>query len=268
MKISKPTDADRDRFTALVPDGPAVEIKPMFGNLGAFVNGNMFMALFGGDVGVKLPDEDRSRLLTEPGTGPFGPAERPMADYVTVPASWSPRTAKTWTAGPRPRRPYCHPSRPRRRRSASRHERRRDHRDRHRPTRPARAGRLPEAACVDRCGAGSRGDLPILVVADAGYDITRLAQVLADLRIELVGWVRSDRVLRLPKPVRMPGATGRPPKHGPEIALDKSATSPQPQHITSTVTARYGNAVATSWGRLRPGSHDVPAGWTTPASCR
>jgi len=26
----------------------------MFGNLGAFVNGNMFMGLFGADVGVKL----------------------------------------------------------------------------------------------------------------------------------------------------------------------------------------------------------------------
>ena len=33
----------RERFAALVPDAPRVEIKPMFGNLGAFVNGNMFM---------------------------------------------------------------------------------------------------------------------------------------------------------------------------------------------------------------------------------
>ena len=46
MQIPKPTDADRDRFRALVPDEPGVETKPMFGNLGAFVNGNMFMGLF------------------------------------------------------------------------------------------------------------------------------------------------------------------------------------------------------------------------------
>ena len=96
MKIPKPTDADRDRFSALVPDGPAVEIKPMFGNLGAFVNGNMFMGLFGADVGVKLPDEDRSRLLAEPGAGPFGPVERPMAGYVTLPADWPRQIAEPW----------------------------------------------------------------------------------------------------------------------------------------------------------------------------
>jgi len=42
----------------------------MFGNLGAFVNGNMFMGLFGSDVGVKLPDDARQQLLAQPGTGP------------------------------------------------------------------------------------------------------------------------------------------------------------------------------------------------------
>jgi TfoX/Sxy family transcriptional regulator of competence genes len=97
VKIPKPSPADRDRFATLVPDGPDVEIKPMFGNLGAFVNGNMFMGLFGADIGVKLADDDRSRLLAERGAGPFGPAERPMAGYVTLPATWSPREAKSWT---------------------------------------------------------------------------------------------------------------------------------------------------------------------------
>ena len=98
MKIPKPAAADRDRFAGLVPDGPGVEIKPMFGNLGAFVNGNMFMGLFGADIGVKLPDADRTRLLEEPGAGPFGPSERPMAGYVTLPNAWSARKAKAWTA--------------------------------------------------------------------------------------------------------------------------------------------------------------------------
>ena len=31
----------------------------MFGNLGAFVNGNMFMGLFGSQVGVKLAETDQ-----------------------------------------------------------------------------------------------------------------------------------------------------------------------------------------------------------------
>jgi TfoX/Sxy family transcriptional regulator of competence genes len=96
LRIPKPTEADRERFTALVPDGAGVEIKAMFGNLGAFVNGNMFMGLLGADVGVKLPEAEQRELLAEPGAGPFGPAERPMAGYVTLPARWSFEEAKPW----------------------------------------------------------------------------------------------------------------------------------------------------------------------------
>jgi hypothetical protein len=64
------------------------------------------------------------------------------------------------------------------------------------------------------------GDPDVLIVMDSGYDVTRLAFVLADLPVEVLGRIRSDRVLRLPKPPRLPGTIGRPLKHGPEIALD------------------------------------------------
>jgi TfoX/Sxy family transcriptional regulator of competence genes len=97
MKMPKPTDADRERFTALVPDDPRVEIKPMFGNVGAFVNGNMFMGLFGADVGVKLAGDDLADLLARPGAGPFGPAERPMGGYATLPAGMSAADSQKWT---------------------------------------------------------------------------------------------------------------------------------------------------------------------------
>jgi TfoX/Sxy family transcriptional regulator of competence genes len=96
MQIPKPTDADRERFSKLVPDAPDVEVKPMFGNLGAYVNGNMFMGLFGSQVGVKLADDRREELLKQPGAGPFGPAERPMGGYVTLPADWTARKAAKW----------------------------------------------------------------------------------------------------------------------------------------------------------------------------
>jgi Activator of Hsp90 ATPase homolog 1-like protein len=43
VEMPKPTEADKDRFRSLVPDDPRVEVKPMLGNLGAFVNGNMFV---------------------------------------------------------------------------------------------------------------------------------------------------------------------------------------------------------------------------------
>jgi TfoX/Sxy family transcriptional regulator of competence genes len=86
MQIPKPSDADKERFRSLVPADPRVEVKPMFGNLGAFVNGNMFMGLFGADVGLKLPAADAEALLAIEGSGPFGPAERPMGGYTTLPS--------------------------------------------------------------------------------------------------------------------------------------------------------------------------------------
>ena len=52
----------------------------MFGNLGAFVNGNMFMGLFGSDIGVKLLPADAAALLEVDGAGPFGPASGRWAD--------------------------------------------------------------------------------------------------------------------------------------------------------------------------------------------
>jgi DDE superfamily endonuclease len=96
------------------------------------------------------------------------------------------------------------------------------------------------------------GDPPILVVFDAGYDVTRLAYLLADLPAELLGRLRSDRVMQLPAPPRQPGTMGRPRKHGGELALADPATWPAPQVSTTTVTSRYGTAVAASWNRVHP----------------
>ena len=68
----------------------------MFGNVAAFVNGNMFMGLFGSSIGVKLSESDAEALLQEPGAGPFGPAERPMGSYVELPETWDPAAAAPW----------------------------------------------------------------------------------------------------------------------------------------------------------------------------
>lgn len=89
MEIPKPTEDDVRRFRSLAPEDPRVEVKPMFGNLGAFVNGNMFMGLFGSAIGVKLDEDGRTELLRSAGAGPFGPAERPMGGYVALPAAWN-----------------------------------------------------------------------------------------------------------------------------------------------------------------------------------
>ncbi|NQV07034.1 TfoX/Sxy family protein [bacterium] len=98
MKMPEPTARDKTWFQSLVPDDPGVVVKPMFGNLGAFVNGNMFMGLFGPDVGVRLEQDDRDELGELDGTGPFGPEGRPMKEYVALPRTWrgSPERAGEW----------------------------------------------------------------------------------------------------------------------------------------------------------------------------
>ena len=89
MHIPRPSQETQELFRTLVPDAPGVQVKPMFANLGAFVNGNMFAGLFGDTIGVRLPDESvRAELLAVEGAGPYGPAERPMGGYVSLPEDW------------------------------------------------------------------------------------------------------------------------------------------------------------------------------------
>ena len=89
MEMPKATDQDKERFRSLVPDQPDVTVKPMFGNLGAFVNGNMFAGLFGPTIGIKLSPKDREELESAERTVPFGPAERPMGGYTGLPEMWN-----------------------------------------------------------------------------------------------------------------------------------------------------------------------------------
>jgi TfoX/Sxy family transcriptional regulator of competence genes len=100
VKMPKPTEQDRATFHALVPERADVSVKPMFGNLGAFVNGNMFMGLFGSSIGIKLAEADLTKLSAVDGAGPFGPEQRPMSGYVALPTAWrdTPDTARPWIA--------------------------------------------------------------------------------------------------------------------------------------------------------------------------
>lgn len=87
--MSKASDADKDHFRSVLPDIPEVVIKPMFGNLGAFVHGNMFAGLFGPTIGVKLAASDKELLESTERTVPFGPVERPMGGYTGLPDVWN-----------------------------------------------------------------------------------------------------------------------------------------------------------------------------------
>lgn len=74
-------------------------------------------------------------------------------------------------------------------------------------------------------GQWQEGDPEVLVVLDAGYDAPRIAHLLAGLPVEILGRLRSDRVMRRPTPPRIYDPKGgRPPKHGGEFVFGDSGT--------------------------------------------
>ena len=102
-------------------------------------------------------------------------------------------------------------------------------------------------------GQWTPADPPIEIVMDSGYDVTRLAFVLADLPVVLTGRLRSDRVMLRRLPSRAPATMGRPPRHGGVFALSRSDSWPAHDHATTTDDpVRYG-------GRVGVGADAPPA---------
>jgi len=93
MKLPRPSEHAKAAFTKLVPDEPAITLKPMFGQLSAFVNGNMFCGLFGDDLVVRLPEAEIT-VVKKQGGRDFEPmAGRKMGGYVMVPGDWRAKPA-------------------------------------------------------------------------------------------------------------------------------------------------------------------------------
>jgi hypothetical protein len=113
------------------------------------------------------------------------------------------------------------------------------------------AGQVREVvARIIAAGHWRDGDPDIMVVFDAGYDLTRLAWLLGDLPVEVIGRLRSDRVMYFPAPPRPAGKAGPTARHGQPLRLADPGTCPQPQVSTRAQTARYGPVTAAAWGRL------------------
>jgi len=113
-------------------------------------------------------------------------------------------------------------------------------------------------------GQWKAGDLDILLVLDAGYDVQRLSFLLADLPLELLGRLRSDRVMRRPTPPRVYDPKGgRPPKHGGEFVFGQPDTWGEPDVRTTTETQRYGTARGHRF-RPAPPETDPPRGLAHP----
>jgi len=99
MSFPRPDEATKAYFHNLVDLDERIRIRPMFGNIAAFVNGNMFSGLFGSQVFVRLPEQERAELLAVEGAGPFEPMEgRRMKEYVSLPEAWrsEPDSARHW----------------------------------------------------------------------------------------------------------------------------------------------------------------------------
>ena len=89
MNIPRADENSKEFFRSILPDNPSITIRPMFGNISAFVNGNMFAGLFGNDIFVRLSSEDRQELLEEKGASYLEPMKgKPMKEYVIIPKTW------------------------------------------------------------------------------------------------------------------------------------------------------------------------------------
>jgi DDE superfamily endonuclease len=106
-------------------------------------------------------------------------------------------------------------------------------------------GRLREA------GQLREDDPSVLVVFDAGYDVIRLAHLLADLPVQLLGRLRSDRVFHAPPPQRRQGR-GRPSRHGAEIKLAEPASHPSAGAERQGTHPRFGAYALRAYGHLHP----------------
>ncbi|MFN8507230.1 MAG: TfoX/Sxy family protein [Dehalococcoidia bacterium] len=75
-KMPKPSEATLSAFAAVAPGGPGAVKRKMFGQEAAFVNGNMFMGLFGDAFHVRLSPYDHAEVLALGGR-PFAPGGGP-----------------------------------------------------------------------------------------------------------------------------------------------------------------------------------------------
>ena len=99
MKFPHPSDKAKEFFKDVLPLDSRITVRPMFGNVAAFVNGKMFSGLYGDDLFVRLDEKDREALLKITGTRTFEPMKgRKMKEYIVVPKSWKNEKVKPWIA--------------------------------------------------------------------------------------------------------------------------------------------------------------------------
>src|SRR3989442_6272042 len=118
MHIPRPGENSKEFSRSILPDDPRITIRPMFGNISAFVNGNMFTGLFGDDLFVRVSEESRKELLEKKGASLLEAMKgKPMKEYAVIPKPWrnQPATVRLcvsrsldWTSRSPPKKTYRH----------------------------------------------------------------------------------------------------------------------------------------------------------------
>jgi hypothetical protein len=103
---------------------------------------------------------------------------------------------------------------------------------------------------LEAAGAWRPGDPDIIVVLDAGYDVVRLAWLLAGQPIVVCARLRSDRVFYRVPSAKPPGMGGPPRQHGGPVRFADPATWDGPARTASADTARYGTVQVAAWDRM------------------
>ena len=88
MKMPKPSEEAKAAFARVVPDEPAVTLRPMFGQMSAFVNGNMFCGIYGEELVLRLPPAEIEAVKKQGGRDFEPVAGHKMGGYVVVPGNW------------------------------------------------------------------------------------------------------------------------------------------------------------------------------------
>lgn len=86
--MPKPTEASKAALARVMPDGPGITIKPMFGQMSGFVNGNMFMGIYGDDLILRLPEDEIAKVKKSGGRDFEPMAGHKMGGYVVYEGAW------------------------------------------------------------------------------------------------------------------------------------------------------------------------------------
>jgi hypothetical protein len=91
-----------------------------------------------------------------------------------------------------------------------------------------------------------------LFVFDGGYDSAQLTLDLADAPAAVLVRLRADRCFYADPPLRPPGSTGRPRRHGAKFNCADPTTWPAPTATLHTSDDQYGTVTVQAWTGLHP----------------